>query len=119
MSSGRNRIVDRGRFGRIEFIHTRRPVEKVMTELTWDHRIHLWRASVALAMKDLKHTHRVVEKEMLHHDILREISAVNAQRLRFSRAGSDYLLIKTPSKADQSGWYSLVTSNADAFANHP
>lgn len=61
MSSGRNRIVDCGRFGRIEFIHTRRPVEKVMTELTWDHRIHLWRASVALAMKDLKYTHRSQE----------------------------------------------------------
>ena len=58
MSSGRNRIVDCGRFGRIEYIHTRRPVEKLTGQLSWDSRIHLWRASVALALKDLKHTHR-------------------------------------------------------------
>ncbi|PWQ95665.1 type IV toxin-antitoxin system AbiEi family antitoxin [Leucothrix arctica] len=58
MSSGRNRIVDCGSFGRIEFIHTRRPTEKLAQQLTWDHRIHLWRASVALALKDIKHTHR-------------------------------------------------------------
>lgn len=58
MSSGRNRIVDCGSFGRIEFIHTNRPVEKSAKHLTWDHRIHLWRASVALALRDMKHTHR-------------------------------------------------------------
>ena len=58
MSSGRNRIVDCGRFGRIEFIHTQRSVAKLAGELSWDGRIHLWRASVTLALKDLKHTHR-------------------------------------------------------------
>lgn len=58
MSSGRNRIVDCGRFGRIEYIHTRRPAAKLAKQLSWDGRIHLWRASVALALKDLKHTHR-------------------------------------------------------------
>ena len=58
MSSGRNRIVDCGRFGRIEYIHTRRPTGKLVKQLSWDQRIHLWRASVALALKDIKHTHR-------------------------------------------------------------
>lgn len=58
MSSGRNRIVDCGRFGRIEYIHTQRTAAKLVGQLTWDGRIHLWRASVALALKDLKHTHR-------------------------------------------------------------
>lgn len=58
MSSGRNRVVDCGRFGRIEYIHTRRPAAKLAEQLSWDGRIHLWRASVSLALKDLKHTHR-------------------------------------------------------------
>jgi len=58
MSSGRNRIVDCGRFGRIEYIHTQRPAAKLATQLSWDERIRLWRASVALALQDLKHTHR-------------------------------------------------------------
>ena len=61
MSSGRNRIVDCGRFGRIEFIHTRRPAAKLIKQLNWDGRIHLWRASVALAIKDLNHTHRSLD----------------------------------------------------------
>ena len=58
MSSGRNRIVDCGHFGRIEYIHTRRPVGNLAQKLSWDGRIHLWRASPAFALKDLKHTHR-------------------------------------------------------------
>ena len=33
-------------------------VAKLAGQLSWDGRIHLWRASVALALKDLKHTHR-------------------------------------------------------------
>lgn len=58
MSSGRNRIVDCGRFGRIEYIHTQRSASKLARQLSWDSRIQLWRASVALALKDLKHTRR-------------------------------------------------------------
>ena len=58
MSSGRNRIVDCGRFGHIEYIHTQRPAAKEVTQLSWDRRIQLWRASVLLALQDLKHTHR-------------------------------------------------------------
>ena len=58
MSSGRNRIVDCGRFGRIEYIHTQRPITQLTKQLSWDGRIHLWRASVALALRDLKHTRR-------------------------------------------------------------
>lgn len=58
MSSGRNRIVDCGHFGRIEFIHTRRPVTDIAAHLHWDSHCHLWRASVALALRDMKYTHR-------------------------------------------------------------
>lgn len=58
MSSGRNRLVDCGNWGRIEYIHTQRPAAKLVEHLTWDQRTHLWRASVALALQDLKYTHR-------------------------------------------------------------
>lgn len=61
MSSGRNRIVDCGRFGRIEFIHTSRLAADIAGQLGWDERIHLWRASVALALQDMKYTHRSLE----------------------------------------------------------
>ncbi len=61
LSSGRNRIVDCGRFGRIEFIHTRRFAADLAGQLNWDARIHLWRASVGLALQDMKYTHRNLE----------------------------------------------------------
>lgn len=71
MSSGRNRIVDCGRFGRIEYIHTSRTAAKVATQLLWDGRIRLWRASVDLALKDLKHTHRSLD--LVNWDIANEL----------------------------------------------
>lgn len=58
MSSGRNRIVDCSAFGHIEFIHTRRSAADLAQSLTWDTRCHLWRASVPLALQDMKYTHR-------------------------------------------------------------
>jgi hypothetical protein len=58
MSSGRNRIVHCGRFGRIEFIHTQRKAADLAERLTYDSQIRLWRASVELAIQDMKHTHR-------------------------------------------------------------
>lgn len=58
MSSGRNRIVDCGAFGHIEFIHTRRLAADLVHALTWDSRCHLWRASVPLALQDMKYTRR-------------------------------------------------------------
>ena len=70
MSSGRNRIVDCGHFGRIEYIHTNRSVARVATQLQWDGRIRLWRASVDLALKDLKHTHRSLD--LIDWDIANE-----------------------------------------------
>lgn len=69
MSSGRNRIVDCGHWGRIEFIHTQRSAALLAAQLTWDNRIHLWRATPKLALHDMKHTHRsldLIDKEVLH-----------------------------------------------------
>lgn len=58
MSSGRTAIVPCGDFGRIEFIHTKRLPATLAKDLTYDQQCHLWRASVALALKDMNLTRR-------------------------------------------------------------
>ena len=58
MSSGRSHIVDCGDFGHIEFIHTKRKSSDVAAQLHYDPNCHLWRASVALALLDMKLTRR-------------------------------------------------------------
>lgn len=54
MSSGRSYSVKCGYFGTIEFIHTKKRPTELQDQLTYDARCHLWRASVALALKDMK-----------------------------------------------------------------
>lgn len=69
MSSGRSRIVDCGGFGRIEFIHTKKHPAELHEELTYDPRCGLWRASVALALRDMKSARRsldLVDRESAH-----------------------------------------------------
>lgn len=58
MSSGRSHIVDCGNFGHIEFIHTKRKSADVADQLSYDPDCRLWRASVALALLDMKLTRR-------------------------------------------------------------
>ncbi|MES2212766.1 MAG: hypothetical protein V4490_06480 [Pseudomonadota bacterium] len=58
MSSGRSTTISCGRFGTIEFIHTSKKPTQVIDQLTYDSRCGLWRASVPLALKDMKDTHR-------------------------------------------------------------
>jgi len=58
MSSGRRQIVDCGDFGTIEFVHTQKQPAVLQSELTYDARCHLWRATVALALRDMKATKR-------------------------------------------------------------
>lgn len=58
MSSGRSYIFDCGSFGHIEFIHTKKSPAQVAPRLTYDSRCHLWRASVALALRDMNQTRR-------------------------------------------------------------
>lgn len=70
MSSGRNRIVDCGRFGRIEFIHTQRSAASLVGQLNWDNRVQLWRASVGLALQDMKYTQRSLE--LIDQEVARE-----------------------------------------------
>ena len=58
MSSGRSNIVSCGRFGNIEFIHTSRKPDDLLTELIYDTRYNMWKANVTLAIRDMKHTRR-------------------------------------------------------------
>jgi predicted transcriptional regulator of viral defense system len=58
MSSGRSHIVDCGDFGHIEIIHTKRKPADVGDQLSYDPDCHLWRASVTLALLDMKLTRR-------------------------------------------------------------
>ena len=58
MSSGRSHIVDCLDFGHIEFIHTKRKAADVADQLSYDSDCRLWRASVALALRDMKLTQR-------------------------------------------------------------
>ena len=58
MSSGRSHIVNCGDFGRIEFVHTKKQPENLIDYLIYDAHCHLWRASVALAIRDMLATKR-------------------------------------------------------------
>jgi predicted transcriptional regulator of viral defense system len=61
MSSGRSHIVNCGAFGNIEFIHTARQADELVSELTYDAACHLWRASTNLALRDMKATRRSLD----------------------------------------------------------
>ncbi len=61
MSSGRRHIMKCGDFGTIEFVHTAKTAADLASRLTYDPRCHLWRATVALAIKDMKATRRSLD----------------------------------------------------------
>jgi hypothetical protein len=61
MSSGRSNTISCGSFGHIEFIHSKRESREVASQLTYDTNCRLWRASVALALKDMKLTRRSLD----------------------------------------------------------
>jgi predicted transcriptional regulator of viral defense system len=69
MSSGRSHVVDCGDYGHIEFVHTAQRPDEVAGELVYDPDLHLWRASVRQAMRDMRVTRRsleLVDQEVLH-----------------------------------------------------
>lgn len=58
MSSGRSNQISCGEYGSIEFIHTiKKPVD-ILDQLSYDSNFRLWRASVKLALRDMKRAHR-------------------------------------------------------------
>jgi hypothetical protein len=61
MSSGRSHIIDCGAFGHIEFIHTGKSHNKIQPHLLYDRRCGLWRATVSLALQDMRATGRSME----------------------------------------------------------
>ena len=61
MSSGRSHIVDCGDFGHIEYIHSKRRSANVADRLNYDQDCRLWRASVSLALLDMKLTRRSMD----------------------------------------------------------
>lgn len=70
MSSGRSNIITCHEFGTIEFVHTNQKPTDIMNQLTYDARCGLWRASVALALRDMKTTHR--NTDLIDWDIANE-----------------------------------------------
>lgn len=58
MTSGRANKISCGEFGTIEFIHTSRSIYDVIGQLSYDVRCGMWRASVRLALQDIKVTRR-------------------------------------------------------------
>jgi len=58
MSSGRTSTINCGRHGSIEFIHTRQKASELVNQLSFDRRCGMWRATVGLAIRDMKATHR-------------------------------------------------------------
>lgn len=58
MSSGRSSTISCGTWGTIEFVHTSKGPDAVANQLFYDQRYHLWRASVGLAVQDMRATRR-------------------------------------------------------------
>lgn len=58
MSSGRSNVIRCGEYGSIEFIHTRKQPSEIADQLNYDSERHLWRASIALAIHEMKATKR-------------------------------------------------------------
>jgi hypothetical protein len=61
MSSGRTATLSCGQFGSIEFVHTKKRPAALADQLIYDARCHLWRASVALALRDMKAARRSLD----------------------------------------------------------
>ena len=58
MSSGRSNTIACAAYGSIEFVHTDKKAETLVSSLAYDADYQLWRASVALALQDMRNTHR-------------------------------------------------------------
>ena len=70
MSSGRSNIFNCGNFGTIEFVHTNQNPRLLMDSLTYDQKCGMWRANVALAIRDMKTTRR--NTDLVNWDIVNE-----------------------------------------------
>jgi predicted transcriptional regulator of viral defense system len=71
MSSGRSNKIACGRYGVIEFIHTTQKSINIMDQLDYDPDCGLWRASIKLALSDMKRTHR--NEDLIDWDRVNEL----------------------------------------------
>lgn len=72
MTSGRSNVIRCGRFGVIELVHTDQRPSDLVTDLAFDERIRAWRASVRLAMRDMRATGRsldLIDTEVLSESL--------------------------------------------------
>lgn len=58
MSSGRSSVISCGVYGSVEFVHTRKTAAELAGQLNYDPIYGLWRASVPLALRDMRDTRR-------------------------------------------------------------
>lgn len=65
VSTGRTATVSCGRYGTIEFIHTERSMADIAGQLTYDHDCHLFRASVDLAVDDMRRFNRKATADLI------------------------------------------------------
>lgn len=54
LSSGRSNVISCGEWGTIEIIHTNQKPKQLLASVSYDTRCKLWRANVALALRDMK-----------------------------------------------------------------
>lgn len=69
MTTGRTGLLSCGPWGVVEFTHTKKKPETLMSQLTYDPALRLYRASASLAWLDLKAAGRnldLVDQEALH-----------------------------------------------------
>ena len=71
MSSGRSSKISHSKFGTIEFIHTTQEPADIIDQLTYDANCRLWRASIWLALRDMKKTHR--NCDLIDWDMVNEL----------------------------------------------
>ena len=58
MTTGRSGIIDCGKFGHIEFVHTAKKIDKIMPDVSYDLYINMFRATPKLAYADMRMTRR-------------------------------------------------------------
>ncbi len=61
MSSGRSNTISIGQWGVIEFVHTAQKPNTIAKHLYYDASIHMWRARVPQALRDMRATHRSLD----------------------------------------------------------
>ncbi len=71
MSSGRSNRIDCGRFGTIEFIHTKKKPAELAPQLVYDRSCRLWRAKPELVLRDMKAAKRNLD--LINWSIVRQL----------------------------------------------